>query len=543
MYRLFLFVPLFFLSCMKGIKVDLVVYNARIHVMDDNNTIAQAMAIRDGKIIEVGPERQILNKYSYDEEIDAGGRDVFPGFTDAHGHLFSYAAQRLTVDLTGSKSMEEIMVRCEKFAGRNDSKFLIGRGWDQAVWNSNELPDKTLLDKVFPTIPVCLYRVDGHAVLVNSVLLKKAKIDANTRVDGGEILMNENEPTGILVDNAIQLVEPFLPKPSDKKIEKEMEAIQRELLQYGITGVHEAGVTHHQLRLLQKWCKKKTWNIDVYAMLMDESANREFAKKGPYFQRHLTVRSFKVFTDGALGSRGALLKKPYSDATHTHGLKLVTTENLEDLATFCLKHNYQMNAHAIGDSANRLLLKICERVFKTNADHRFRIEHAQVVDPIDFKLFSDYAVFPSVQPTHAVSDMRWAANRIGKERLAGAYAYQTLLNQYGMIALGTDFPVEAINPFLTIHAAVHRKNADGQPIDGFLPKEKLTLTQTLKGMTIWPAFAAFEEGKKGTLEKGKVATFAIFVKPVNAPEAFVPNFAWKTIVKGKVVYAADELVK
>jgi predicted amidohydrolase YtcJ len=277
-------------------------------------------------------------------------------------------------------------------------------------------------------------------------------------------------------------------------------------------------------------------------MLMNSPENRAFAmKNGPYRFRNLSIRSFKVFADGSLGSRGALLKKPYTDDHHSHGLLLTSVNEMRNVAQFCLKHGYQMNTHGIGDSANALILDIYKNAFKRNPDHRFRIEHSQVIDPADFVKFSEYAVFPSVQPTHATSDQRWAENRLGKNRLKGAYAYRTLLRQYGMLAIGTDFPVESTNPFFTIHAAVQRKNPSNQPLNGFLAQESLSLDEVIRGMTIWAAFSSFQENELGSLEKGKRANFVIFDKPLESNPAFEQNYAWRTFIRGKMVFALDEL--
>lgn len=542
MKHLPLLLLLFLSSCMKGIKVDMVIHNARIHTMDDLNTVEEAMAIRDGKIIEVGPERQILNKYRYDESIDAQGKDLYPGLTDAHGHLISYAEQRLSADLVGSKSFEEVLVRCEKYASRKSKKFVIGRGWDQSLWGNSTLPSNEKLNELFPTIPVCLVRIDGHAALVNDYLLKKAGIDANTKIEGGEIVLSNGKPSGLLIDNAINLVQKHLPKFTQKEISESIIEIQNELLMYGITGVHEAGIENKHIELFKKLVGDNKLKINIYAMLLPSKENFSFARKnGPYRYKNLHIRSFKVYADGALGSRGALLKKPYSDAHHSHGLLLTSIAEIKSIADFCLNHNYQMNTHGIGDSANALILSIYKNAFELKKDHRFRIEHAQVVDPLDFARFAEYAVFPSVQPTHAVSDQRWAESRIGKERLKGAYAYKTLLKQYGMLAIGTDFPVELTNPFLTIHAAVERKNASNEPMNGFLPFEALSLEEVMRGMTIWAAFASFDENRIGTLKKGKDATFVIFENPLRSAPNFQQNFSWKTIIKGEIVYASDEL--
>lgn len=526
---------------MKGQKVDLIVHNAKIHVMNDNASVYDAMAIRDGKIIEVGPERQILNKYRCDEEIDALGKDIYPGLTDAHGHLLMYANQKLGVDLSGAKSMEEVIYRCEKYYAKSKNKFIIGGGWDESLWSNDSVPDNKKLSEVFKNIPVCLYRVDGHAALVNQCLLEKAKLTGE-KIAGGEVKIVNGAPSGLLIDNAINLVSKHLPAYPMYQVKEAILEIQEELFQYGITGTHEAGIDFKHIQLFKSMVSSGKLKLELYAMLMNSPENRAFAaKNGPFRFRNLSIRSFKVFADGSLGSRSALLKKPYSDDHQNHGLLLTSVNEMRKIAQFCLKYGFQMNTHGIGDSANALVLEIYKNAFERNPDHRFRLEHSQVIDPSDFAKFSEYAVFPSVQPTHATTDQRWAEKRIGKDRLLGAYAYKSLLRQYGMLAIGTDFPVESTNPFYTIHAAVQRKNPKNEPLNGFLVKESLTLNEVLRGMTIWAAFSSFQENELGSLEKGKNANFVIFDKPLESKPAFEQNYAWMTFIRGRKVYSLNEL--
>ena len=533
---------------MKGQEVDLIIHNAQIHTLDLNNTIHDAIAIRNGQIVEVGPERQILNKYRSDEIIDAQGKEMYPGFTDAHGHMLMYAKQLLGVDLRGVRSEQELVHRCEQYKAQHpDLKCLVGQGWDQTLWAGQQMPTNKELNRLFPDIPVCLYRVDGHAALVNDFLLKKSRaLDQIKYLKGGEIIFVNSklegsknqktvfltrEPTGVLIDNAMNLVQPFIPDFSKADYLKALLQVQDELLQYGITGVHEAGIDFEHIAWFKELIDRKKLKINLYAMLMDTPQNRAFVQKnGRYRFHNLSIRSFKCFADGALGSRGALLKAPYHDHPESHGLLLTDVERMRNLAQFCLKHGYQMNTHSIGDSANALVLSVYEQIYRRKPDHRFRIEHAQVLDPKDFQKFANFAVFPSVQPTHAVSDADWAEQRLGKARMKGAYAYKTLLGQFGMLALGTDFPVEQINPFATITAALNRP-----------AEEALSLEEILRGMTIYAAFAAFQEKRFGTLEKGKDATLAIFEYPVNGVQGQVQNYAWRTYIKGKCVFKLDAL--
>ena len=528
-------------SCMKGQKVDLIVHNAKIHVMNDAGSVYDAMAIRDGEIIEVGPERQILNKYRCDEEIDALGKDVYPGLTDAHGHLLMYANQKLGVDLSGAKSMDEVIYRCEKYYAKSSNKFIIGGGWDESLWSNDSVPNNKRLSEVFKNIPVCLYRVDGHAALANQFLIQKAKLSEG-KIDGGEVKIENGAPSGLLIDNAINLVSKHLPAYPLNQVKDAILEIQDELLQYGITGTHEAGIDFKHIQLFKSMVSSGKYHLELYAMLMNSPENRAFAaKNGPYRFRNLSIRSFKVFADGSLGSRSALLKKPYSDDHQNHGLLLTSVYEMRKIAQFCLKNGFQMNTHGIGDSANALVLEIYKNAFERNPDHRFRLEHSQIIDPADFSKFSQYAVFPSVQPTHATTDQRWAEKRLGKDRLLGAYAYKSLLRQYGMLAIGTDFPVESTNPFYTIHAAVQRKNPKNEPLNGFLVKESLTFDEVIRGMTIWAAFSSFQENELGSLEKGKKANFVIFDKPLESKSTFDQNYAWMTFIRGKKVYSLNEL--
>jgi predicted amidohydrolase YtcJ len=558
----FILLVLLLTSCMKGEKVDLIVHNAKIHTMDVSGAVQDAIAIRNGKIVEVGPERQILNKYRSDETIDAQGKEMYPGLTDAHGHMLMYAKQLLGIDLRGVRSEQELIHRCEQYKAQHPKlKFVLGQGWDQTLWAGQEMPTNGQLNALFPDIPVCLYRIDGHAALVNDFLIQKSNLlDQIDALRGGEVVFTKQilegnlslprnvnlptnanfgqkiilqtyRPSGVLIDNAINVVQPFLPNYTKKEYFKALLQVQEELLQYGITGVHEAGIDFEHIAWLKQLIKGGKLKLNVYAMLMDSPQNRSFAQKnGPYRYRNLYIRSFKCFADGALGSRGALLKAPYHDHPESKGLLLTEIERMQNLAQFCVKNAYQMNTHSIGDSANALVLSIYEQVFKQKPDHRFRIEHAQVVDPKDFQKFANFAVFPSVQPTHAVSDADWAEARLGKARMSGAYAYKTLLNQFGMIALGTDFPVEQTNPFATIQAAYN------SPF-----RQALTLDEILRGMTIYAAFASFEENRIGTLEKGKDATFAIFEYPVSPEAGQVQNYAWRTFIKGKCVFKLEAL--
>lgn len=547
--RLFYFIAILSLlvSCShKGESADLIIHNAVVHTMTDSKEKIDAIAIKDGKILEIGAERQILNKYSADEYIDAQQRDVYPGLTDAHGHIFNYARLNLSVDLVGCKSYDQMLVRIEKYHGKHNLPFIIGRGWDQSIWGENELPNNKKLNELFPDIPVCLYRIDGHALLANDKLIQASNVFERFKNEeelnnGGYIIYNEEgNATGVFVDNAMNPIVDFLPDFPEKDLQAQILEIQSELFSYGITGVHEAGVTETEVKILEKLIGNNKLSMNIYAMLLPTEANIKFAEKnGVYQNENLLIRSFKVYGDGALGSRGACLKKEYHDHPGHYGYLTTSVNRMKEIARICEATGYQMNTHAIGDSANKVVLDIYKDIYGINPDHRWRIEHAQVIDPADFGLFATYGVFPSVQPTHATSDQRWAEDRLDKERMKGAYAYRSLLEQFGMIAIGTDFPVEYPDPFRTIHSAVQRKDIDGIPGGGFLPSEAITLDECLKGMTIWAALAAFQENELGTLEAGKDATLVIFDKPVRSGAEYQANFARTTIIKGKKVYSVE----
>ena len=553
---------------MKGESVDLVIHNAKVHTLVDGEEIADAIAIKDGKIVEVGPERQILNKYSADEYIDAQQKDVYPGFTDAHGHLLNYARQKISIDLVGCTSYDEMIVRIEKYQSKYNRPFIIGRGWDQSLWGENEMPSNERLNELFPDIPVCLFRIDGHALLANDYMIKKSdvikKYEEDSELNQGgyyEWRLNPDFviefpmsrlpesgankqpitiPSGVFVDNAMNPILEILPDFPEAELTKALLEIQQELFVYGITGVHEAGLTHKEVKLLEKLVNQGKLNLNIYAMLAPTDENIAFARKnGVYTNKNLLIRSFKVYGDGALGSRGACLKEEYHDRHGHHGYLTTSLQRMREIAAIAEEVGYQMNTHAIGDSTNKVILDLYTDIYSRMPDHRWRIEHAQIVDPADYKLFAKAGVFPSVQPTHATSDQRWAESRLGKDRMKGAYAYKSLLDQFGMLAIGTDFPVEDTDPFKTIHAAVNRMNSENYPGVGFLPSEAISIDECIKGMTIWAAFAAFQENELGTIEKGKHATITIFEKPVSAPLSFQQNFSYMTFIKGKKVYSVE----
>ncbi|RYY46289.1 MAG: amidohydrolase [Chitinophagaceae bacterium] len=495
-------------SCKFREKVPLVVHHARIYSVDEKFTTAEAMAISDGKILAIGSNDEILKKYEGENSIDAGGKAIFPGFIDAHCHFTGYATDNWKCDLVGTQSWNEIVTKITEYSKNAPMEWIYGRGWDQNDWDLKEYPSNKVLDSLFPTRPVYLKRVDGHAAIANSTALNIAGITSATKIEGGSIELENGQPTGVLIDNAMALVEKKIPDVSDSLAKTFFVKLQAECFKEGLTGVHDCGVSEHTIELIEQAQKSGDLKMKIFALLKDDSTYYDrWVKKGRYTNGDLTVGGFKLYADGALGSRGACLLHDYSDKAGWKGFLLSSAAYFADKATRLANSNLQMCTHAIGDSGNRQLLKTYEAVLKGKNDRRWRIEHAQIVNEADFHFFADNNIIPSIQPTHATSDMYWAKDRIGEDRMKGAYAYQQLFKTNNWIPLGTDFPVEYISPMKTFYAAAIRKDAKGFPAGGFQMENALTREQTLRGMTIWAAKAAFEEKKKGSLEKGKAADF------------------------------------
>lgn len=537
-------------------EADMIVHNAVIYTMDEVGTKYEAMAIRDGKIIALGPEREILNQYSASQMIDARKRAVYPGFIDGHCHFLAYGLMVQDADLMDSKSWEEVLERLKRYAPTRKTEWIVGRGWDQNDWaqssdslveqpENRPFPDRKLLDELFPETPVYLTRIDGHAVIVNGAALRKARITPETKIDGGYVEVKNGICTGVLVDNAITLVDNVMPAHSrDQKVNALLEA-QKKCFEVGLTSIVDAGLMWNDIEIIDSLQKTNQLKMRVYAMLSDDEENylRYLGKPIDTTNKFLNVRSFKLFADGALGSRGACLLTPYEDilkelGRKDYGFLLNTPDYYEQRAYEIYKAGYQMNTHAIGDSANRVILDIYAKVLEGTNDRRWRIEHAQVVNKKDIEKFRFYNVIPSVQPTHATSDMPWAWIRLGKQRLQRAYAYKELLQQNGMIALGTDFPVEGISPLATFYAAVVRKDKNGIPADGFLMENALTRNEALMGMTIWNAVACFEDHYKGSIQIGKVADFVVLDRDILRCDdnKILDTKVDVTVVNGDVVF-------
>ncbi|MEZ2338115.1 amidohydrolase [Mucilaginibacter sp. RCC_168] len=507
---------LFAVACkQKEYNADLLVKNAVVYTVDSSFTTANTIVVKGGKILAVGDADTLEQKYLAKEVVDAQGAPVYPGFIDAHAHFYDYGLGLQEVNLTGTHSWNEVIDSVQTYSVRNTDGWITGQGWDQNDWTLKQFPNKAKLDSLFPVRPVILSRVDGHAAIANQAALNIAGVKPGQTINGGEIETINGKLTGILVDNAVGIVTRKIPEPTGQVTEDALLAAQKNCFAVGLTTVDDCGLPYTMINTIAELQHKGSLKMRMYVMLADREENYEYLfKRGAYKTPGLNVRAFKVYADGALGSRGACLLQPYNDQKNWKGFLLSSQKHFEEVAKKIYDKGFQMATHAIGDSANRVMLKIYASVLKGKNDRRWRIEHAQVLSPQDIKLFGDNSIIPSVQPTHATSDMYWAGKRLGEERLKSAYVYKQLLKQNGWIPLGTDFPVENINPMYTFYAAVERKDMKGFPERGFQPENALTRTEALRGITIWAAKANFEEKEKGSLEPGKYADFVILNKDI-----------------------------
>ena len=527
----FLLILIAMFSCSKT-KVDLIVHNANVYTVDNQFNKAAAFAVKDGKFVAIGSEKDIMKHYDATYTLDAQEHPVYPGFIDGHCHFVGYGETKMRfADLNGCKSFDEVLERLDKHNDNNDSEWLLGRGWDQNLWEVKEFPENTKLHKHFPNKKVLLTRVDGHAVLVTDNILKTLGLNEKSKVDGGEILLNKKgKPTGILLDNAADMAKAIiLPLNKAQKINA-LKISQRDCFTHGLTGVTDAGLDITSIALIDSLQQEGVLKMKINAMVNpDDETMDYFMKFGVIEKERLTIRSVKIYADGALGSRGAKLLEPYTDAPETSGLIVESSEFYNHVCEKAYNAGYQVCCHAIGDGGVHMILNEYAKYLKGENDLRWRIEHSQVVDPQDFALYKEYSIIPSIQATHCTSDMPWAEERLGSERIQNAYAYKTLLEQNGWLINGTDFPIEHISPIKTFYSSVARKD---------LIENRLTREDALKSMTIWAAKGYFAEGRKGSIEIGKEADFVILfddimtIEDEKIPEVKVVN----TFINGEMVY-------
>lgn len=496
-------------SCRTKTTVDLIVTNAHVFTVNNQFDMASTIVIQKGKIVAVGND-SLLSRYEAVRQIDAKGQYIYPGFIDAHCHFTGAAMDSYKLKLFGTKSFHEVVRKCVDYAKTSKKVWIEGSGWDQNDWNDQQFPNKDTLDKLFPDRPVFLLRVDGHAALVNQKALDLAGITTSNTTQRGEFEVKNGKLTGLLIDHAMQLVRSKLPIPEQEEATNYFVTSQHDFFKTGLTSIVECGVNDDVIHWLKAAYKQGILQLRTTMMLnADQQELSKFLSDKPYQSEQLHVAGFKVFMDGSLGSRGAFLKEDYSDRAGHKGTLLLSPDSLRTISTMVYSSQYQLCAHAIGDGANGEVLDIYSSILKTKNDRRWRIEHAQVIHADEMHLFGDFSIIPSVQPTHATSDMYWATDRLGELRMKDAYAYKQLLQQNHWLPLGTDYPVEHLNPVYTFYAAVFRMDKEQQPQQGFQIENALSREEALRGITIWAAKSVFEETMKGSLEPGKFADFVI----------------------------------
>ena len=534
-----------FISCAPKKTADHVFYNGKVYTVDSTFSVHTAFAISNGKIIALGNDHDI-RQYDAPNKTDLQGKFVYPGFQDAHCHFYGYGTDLRKIWLTGTTSFEAVLDTLIRNRSQTIGGWIFGRGWDQNDWKEKKYPDKTKLDSLFPEIPVFLLRIDGHAALVNQKAIDIAGITPQTNISGGIVETHNGNLTGILIDNAVDLVYAVIPKPDRSESITALLKAQKDCFAVGLTSVTDAGIENTGLKwavisLIDSLQKTDTLRMRINAMAALEEFSH-YREKGKYKTPALNVQSFKMYTDGSLGSRGACMLEPYSDMPGHYGFLIHNPHDLDSIAGEVASIGFQLNSHCIGDSSHRLMLQLYEKHTRNLSDHRWRIEHAQVINLEDTVYYSRNHIIPSMQPVHATSDMYWAVDRIGNERVKGAYALKELLQHAGLIAAGSDFPVEHINPLFGFYAAVSRKDQQGFPEGGYMKDNALNRQEALKAMTIWSSFAGFHEKETGSLEPGKFADFVIMDEDLmSVPEDLIWQLkVYSTFLNGKEVYRRPE---
>ena len=535
---------------------DLVLTNGRIYTVDNARPIVSALAVLGGRVVFVGSDAEAKVLASPSTRVmDLHGATVVPGIVDAHAHLLGLGTMLRQVNLRGSTSYQEVIDRATAWAkDAKPGEWIFGRGWDQNRWVDKEFPSHEALSRAFPGNPVVLTRIDGHALLANAKAMELAHITAATaEPSGGRIVkLASGSPSGVFIDNAQSLISHAIPAATRAETRKAILAAISECNRWGLTGIDDAGENAETIAIYEELAKAGNYNLRNYVMISDPgepnspaALNNPYLRRGPQsalYDGHLWIRAIKLYADGALGSRGAALLAPYSDDPTNSGLLVSQPAHIRAWAETALRRGFQVNVHAIGDRGNRIVLDAFDSALSTvpTADHRFRIEHVQVLSPQDIPRFAKLGVIPSMQATHQTSDMRWAEARVGPVRIRGAYAWRSLLNTGVVIPNGTDFPVEEVNPLLTFHAAVTRQDPTNLPAGGWYPEQKMTREEALQSMTIWPAYAAFQESMLGSLTPGKYADFVVLDRDImRMPDTeILGTRVLSTWIGGKRVYEA-----
>ena len=527
---------------------DLIVTNARIYTVDAARPVVEAIAVRGGRVAFAGSRAEALALGGpATRVVDLGGRTVIPGMVDAHAHLVGLGQALANVDLVDTRSYEEVVARVAARARELPAgTWIQGRGWDQNDWGNTAFPTHDALSRAVPGHPVVLARVDGHAVLANAAAMKAAGVTAASRdPDGGRIVRDgAGNPTGVFIDNAEALVAGAVPPMTQAELGRAVAAAIAEMHRWGLTGIHDAGASRAAVDTYEALARAGRLDLRLYVMISDDSAAIDhYFARGPQSALHdgrLWIRAVKLYADGALGSRGAALLDPYTDDPNNSGLLLSAPEHIRRTAERGLHAGFQVNTHAIGDRGNRVVLDAYEAALRAvpTADHRFRVEHAQVLHHDDIPRFAQLGVIPSMQAVHQTSDMYWAGNRLGAGRLFGAYAWRSLLATGVPVPNGSDFPVEHVNPLLSFSASISRMDRNGWPLGGWYPAQRMTRDEALRSMTLWPAHAAFQERDLGSLSAGKYADFVVLDRDImTVDERDVPNaVVLATYIGGKAVY-------
>lgn len=529
---------------------DLIVTNARVYTVDDSRPLVEAFAVRDGRIVFTGSQREAaVLKGANTRVVDAGGRTIIPGMVDAHAHFNNLAKKLRSVDLIGTRSYDEVIARVvERAKTTPKGSWIIGRGWDQNAWGNTAFPTHDALSAALPDHPVLLERVDGHAQLANANAMRLAGLTAAAKdPTGGKIVRDgKGNPTGVLIDRAENLVADKVPEPTTEEWRAMHTDAIKVMHRWGLVGMHDAGASRAMIDLYEDMAKNGQLDLRLYIMISDNAeALKHYFGMGPRSALHdgrVWVRAVKLYADGAMGSRGAALLEPYSDDPNNTGLLLSTQAHIQEVAEAGLKAGFQINTHAIGDRGNRVVLDAYEKAFGIVPafDHRFRVEHAQILHQDDIPRFAQLGVIPSMQASHQTSDMYWIGKRLGPTRLYGAYAWQSLLQTGVVVPNGSDFPVEEVNPLISFHASIARQDARDWPAGGWFSEQRMSREDALRSMTLWAAYSAFQEKDMGSITPGKYADFVMLDQDImRVPaEMVLQTRVLATYMGGKLVFSA-----